>query len=96
MRTASLSSFAGLAQSPRLPLPLLVAAFCLLWASAFSVAKIAVADCPPLLVLAARFLVAGAFMLGAAAIYGLPFDLNRRDVGVFALLGIANQAATWV
>jgi drug/metabolite transporter (DMT)-like permease len=70
-----------------------VAAFCLLWASAFSVSKLAVADCPPLLLLTARFLLAGAFMLGAAAIYGMPLKLSRRDVLIFALLGIANQAA---
>ena len=93
MRTLAHSSSAGLAQPLRLPLPVLVAAFCLLWASAFSVAKVAVADCPPLLVLTARFLIAGAFMLGVAAVYGLPFDLNRRDIRVYALLGIANQAA---
>jgi len=93
MHTAAQSSPVGVVQSPRLPLPLLVAAFCLLWASAFSVAKVAVADCPPLLVLTARFLVAGAFVLGVAALYGLPFNLSRRDVLVFALLGIANQAA---
>src|SRR6516225_11356632 len=93
MHTAAQSSPVGVVQSPRLPLPLLVAAFCLLWASAFSVAKLAVADCPPLLVLTARFLLAGIFMLGAAAISGASLKLSRRDVLVFALLGIANQAA---
>ncbi len=95
MRTANiaLSSPAAATPSLRLPLPVLVAAFCLLWASAFSVAKLAVADCPPLLVLTARFLVAAAVMLGAAAIFGVPFKLSRRDVLIFALLGIANQAA---
>jgi drug/metabolite transporter (DMT)-like permease len=77
----------------RIPLPVLVAAFCLLWSSAFSVAKIAVTDCPPLLVLTARFLLAAAFMLGVAAICGVPLKLNRRDALIFALLGIANQAA---
>lgn len=41
----------GPAQALWLPLPVLIAAFCLLWASAFSVAKVAVTDCPPLLVL---------------------------------------------
>jgi drug/metabolite transporter (DMT)-like permease len=95
MRTANivLSSPSASAPSLRLPLPLLIAAFCLLWSSAFSVAKLAVADCPPLLVLTARFLLAGVFMVGAAAIYGLPLKLSRRDLGIFALLGIANQAA---
>jgi drug/metabolite transporter (DMT)-like permease len=70
-----------------------VAAFCLLWSSAFAVAKLAIADCPPLLLLTMRFLLAGVLMLGAAAIHGLPWRLGRRDLLVFAALGIANQAA---
>jgi len=92
MRTASLVRL-DRAQEPHLPLPILIAAFCLLWASAFSVAKLAVGDCPPLLVLTARFLLAGVVMLGAGAFWGLRFNLTRRDVAVFSLLGIANQAA---
>ena len=40
-------------------MPLMIAAFCLLWSSAFAVAKLALADCPPLLLLTARFLLAG-------------------------------------
>ena len=95
MRTANiaLSSPVAATLSVRLPLPALVAAFCLLWASAFSVAKLAVSDCPPLLVLTARFLLAAAVMLGAAAIFRVPFKLSRRDALIFAVLGIANQAA---
>jgi drug/metabolite transporter (DMT)-like permease len=69
-----------------------VAAFCLLWSSAFAGAKLAIADCPPLIVLTARFLLAGAVTFGAAAIVGLPLRLSRRDVAIFSLLGIANQA----
>ncbi|HEY1246377.1 MAG TPA: DMT family transporter [Hyphomicrobiaceae bacterium] len=90
--TLSASPSAEPLQSRRLPLPVLIAAFCLLWASAFSVAKMALADCPPLLVLAARFVLAGALILGGAAVYGVPFKMSRRDVLVFAVLGIANQA----
>src|SRR4051812_15555201 len=76
------------------PLPLMVAAFCLLWSSAFSVAKFAMADCPPLLLLTARFLLAGLLMLGAAAVGGMRLrNMSRRDVALFALLGVANQAA---
>src|SRR5215831_10410336 len=95
MRTANVALSSPTAASPSLlfPLPVLVGAFCLLWASAFSVAKLAIADCPPLLMLTARFLLAGAFMLGAAAICGVPLKLSRRDVLIFAMLGIANQAA---
>jgi drug/metabolite transporter (DMT)-like permease len=78
--------------SLRLPFPVLVGAFCLLWASAFSVAKIAVTDCPPLLVLTARFLLAAVFVFAAAPAFGLPLKLPRRDALIFALLGFANQA----
>ena len=97
MRSADLSLGASAARLPllrlSLPLPVLVAAFALLWASAFSVAKLAVADCPPLLVLAARFLLAATVMFAVAASTGLPLRLERRDCLVFAALGITNQAA---
>jgi drug/metabolite transporter (DMT)-like permease len=76
----------------RLPEPLLIAAFCLLWSSAFSVTKLALADCPPLLLLAARFLVAGLVMLGLAALAGAAWRrLSRRDLVALAVLGIANN-----
>jgi drug/metabolite transporter (DMT)-like permease len=90
MSTASIR----LAAAPRLRLQfwLLVAAFCLLWASAFSVAKLAIADCPPLLLLTARFLLAGLVMLGAAAAFGLPLRPAPGDLLLFAALGVANQA----
>jgi len=73
-------------------LPLMVGVFLMLWSSAFSVAKLAIADCPPLLLLAARFLIASVLMFGIAAITRVRWTLNRRDVLLFALLGIANQA----
>jgi drug/metabolite transporter (DMT)-like permease len=75
-----------------LPFPLTVAAFCLLWSSAFSVAKLGLADCPPLLLLTIRFLLAGAIVLGGTALAGRPVRLGRRDLLLFAVLGIANQA----
>jgi drug/metabolite transporter (DMT)-like permease len=78
--------------SPSLPLWLMIAAFCLLWSSAYAVAKVAIADAPPLLLLTARFLLAGLLMLGAAVATGTSLRLDRRDVMVFALLGVANQA----
>jgi drug/metabolite transporter (DMT)-like permease len=82
------------ALAPPIPLPLMVVAFCLLWSSAFSVAKFAMADCPPLLLLTARFLLAGLLVLGVAAISGMQLkNTSRRDVALFALLGVANQAA---
>src|SRR4051812_3435423 len=78
--------------APSTPLPLMVAAFCLLWSSAFSVAKFAMADCPPLLLLTARFLLAGLLVLGAAAAGGMELNISRRDLALFALLGVVNQA----
>jgi drug/metabolite transporter (DMT)-like permease len=94
MRTANIAVSPPATPSPslRLPLPVMVAAFCLLWASAFSVAKLAIADCPPLIVLTARFLLAGVVILGAAALFGIRLSLGRRELLLFALLGIANQA----
>ncbi|MGZ3360067.1 MAG: EamA family transporter, partial [Xanthobacteraceae bacterium] len=74
------------------PLPLMIAAFCLLWSSAFAVAKLALADCPPLLLLTARFLLAGGLMLAAAALDRSPWRVARCDILALALLGIANNA----
>lgn len=76
----------------RLQALLLVALFCLLWSSAFTAAKIGLADCPPLLLLAIRFLLAG-FLLGGFVLWRhgrAAFD--RRDWGRLALLGVANHA----
>jgi drug/metabolite transporter (DMT)-like permease len=94
MRTTNIALRPAVSSVPALqvPFPLMVAFFCLLWSSAFSVAKLAIADCPPLLVLTARFLLAGVFVLGVAAIFGARLTLGRRDLLVFAVLGIANQA----
>jgi drug/metabolite transporter (DMT)-like permease len=74
------------------PMPLLIAAFCLLWSSAFAVTKLALMDCPPLLLLVARFLLASGVMLGAAAASRSPWRFTRRDVAIFALLGLVNNA----
>src|SRR5882672_4313502 len=74
------------------PMPLMIAAFCVSWSSAFAVAKLALADCPPLLLLMSRFLLAGAIILGAAALSRTPWRLARRDIAVLALLGVANNA----
>jgi len=70
-----------------IPLPVLVAMFCLLWSSAFSAAKLALLDCPPLLLLTARFLIAAVVMLGAAAMTGTSWrKLARRDLIALAVL----------
>jgi drug/metabolite transporter (DMT)-like permease len=73
-------------------LPLLVALFCLIWSFAFVAGKIGVTDCPPLILLSARFLLAGLLIAGISALRGEKFDLTLRDVAVFALLGVFNNA----
>jgi drug/metabolite transporter (DMT)-like permease len=73
-------------------LVLRIPAFCLLWSSAFAVAKLALTDCPPLLLLTARFLLAGGILLGAAAVSGVLWRISRHDLIVLALLGVANNA----
>src|SRR5262249_19139204 len=82
---------AAAAVPTRAPLPVLVAAFCLIWSSAFAVSKIALADCPPLLLASARCLLAGA-VVAAAALAGTQWRLARRDLTIFAVLGVANNA----
>jgi drug/metabolite transporter (DMT)-like permease len=75
------------------PLPLIIALFCLLWSFAFVAGKIGVTDCPPLILLTARFSLAGIVMLGITALRGEAFSsLTWRDAAVFALLGVANNA----
>ena len=74
------------------PLPIYIGLFCLLWSFAFVAGKIGVTDCPPLILLTARFLLAGILILGISALRGDPWPLSWRDTVVFAILGIANNA----
>jgi len=74
-------------------LPLYIGVFCLLWSFAFVAGKIGVTDCPPLILLAARFSLAGIVILGITALRGEAWSsLTWRDAGIFAILGIANNA----
>jgi len=73
-------------------LPLAIGLFCLLWSYAFVAGKIGVTHCPPLILLAARFSLAGILILGATLIRGDGWSLSWRDVAIFAVLGIANNA----
>jgi drug/metabolite transporter (DMT)-like permease len=75
------------------PLPLYIALFCLLWSFAFVAGKIGVTDCPPLILLTARFSLAGVLILGITVLRGEAWSsLTWRDVGIFAILGVANNA----
>lgn len=73
-------------------LPLAIGVFCLLWSFAFVAGKTGVTYCPPLILLAGRFLLAGVLILGVAMLRGEGWSLSRRDVAIFAVLGVANNA----
>ena len=74
------------------PLPFAIGLFCLLWSFAFVAGKIGVTDCPPLILLAARFSLAGILILGISALRRDSWSLSWRDALVFAILGVANNA----
>src|SRR3954470_8958248 len=74
------------------PLPLYIGLFCLLWSFAFVAGKIGVTDCPPLILLTARFSLAGILILGISAWRGEALSLSWRDTAAFAVIGIANNA----
>jgi drug/metabolite transporter (DMT)-like permease len=73
-------------------LPIVIGAFCLLWSFAFIAGKIGVTYCPPLILLTARFGLAGLIILAISACRGDAWQLSRRDVLAFAILGVANNA----
>jgi drug/metabolite transporter (DMT)-like permease len=73
-------------------LPLTIGLFCLLWSFAFVAGKIGVTDCPPLILLAARFSLAGMVIVGASAFRRGAWQLSWREVAIFAILGVANNA----
>ena len=73
-------------------LPFYIGLFCLLWSFAFVAGKTGVTYCPPLILLAARFLLAGILILGISALRRDEWSLSWRDVAVFAVLGVANNA----
>jgi len=74
-------------------LPFAIALFCLLWSFAFVAGKIGVTDCPPLILLAARFSLAGILILGFFAFRREAWQqIGWREVAMFVVLGIANNA----
>lgn len=73
-------------------IPILIVTFSLLWSSAFAASKVALIDCPPLLLVTARCLLAGGLTLAIAAARPGAWRVSRRDFGVLILLGLANNA----
>jgi drug/metabolite transporter (DMT)-like permease len=88
----SLASPTAAARSRINPLPFYVVIFCLLWSSGFVPSKIGVTDCPPLIFLTIRFLIAGSLILAISVLRGDDWNLSRRDIIAFILIGIANNA----
>src|SRR5512143_2015080 len=74
------------------PLPLYIVLFCLLWSYAFVAGKIGVTHCPPLILLAARCACAGVLIFAISALRSEAWSLSWREVAIFAVLGIANNA----
>lgn len=68
------------------------ALFVVLWASAFTAAKVAVTYAPPFLLLSTRFLLAGLVLAGLARLSGRRWSLGPGAVARFALLGIVTMA----
>jgi drug/metabolite transporter (DMT)-like permease len=73
-------------------LPFVITLFCLLWSFAFVAGKVGVSYCPPLLLLAARFLLAGVLIFAISGVRRDAWVMSWRDAAVFALLGVANNA----
>jgi drug/metabolite transporter (DMT)-like permease len=71
---------------------LLALLFSLLWASGFVAIKIALRDCPPLLLMASRFLVGGAVLLLIARLRGSALPATWRTRRAIAILGVLNNA----
>jgi drug/metabolite transporter (DMT)-like permease len=73
-------------------LPITIGLFCLLWSFAFVAGKVGVTYCPPLILLAARFSLAGILILAISAFRSDAWSLSWREVAMFAVLGVANNA----
>ena len=67
-------------------------AFAFMWSSAFTSARIIVADAPPLTALAIRFLISGLLGVLIAWVMGQSWRLTRAQWGATVLFGICQNA----
>lgn len=67
-------------------------AFALMWSSAFTSARMIVADAPPMLALALRFLFSGLIGCGIAAAMGQSWRLSRAQWKSTVIFGICQNA----
>lgn len=88
----SLAPSAAVPRTAFNPLPIYIGIFCLLWSFSFVAGKVAVTDCPPLILLAARFSIAGVLILGISSLRRDAWSLSWRDVTAYAVIGLANNA----
>lgn len=65
--------------------------FALMWASAFTAARIIVLDAPPLTLLALRFVIAGAIAVGIALVMGQSWRLTRQQWVLTVVFGICQN-----
>ena len=68
-------------------------AFAFMWSSAFTSARMIVADAPPLFALSARFLVSGLIALGLARMMGETLRLTRPQWRATIIFGLCQNAA---
>ncbi len=67
-------------------------AFAIMWASAFTSARIIVADAPPLTALAIRFLISGLIGVGIARALGQSWHLTRAQWTATIVFGLCQNA----
>jgi drug/metabolite transporter (DMT)-like permease len=67
-------------------------AFALMWSSAFTSARMIVADAPPLMALALRFLISGLIGISIAAALGQKMRLTRAQWRATVIFGICQNA----
>jgi probable blue pigment (indigoidine) exporter len=67
-------------------------AFAVMWSSAFTSARVIVAEAPPLSALALRFWVSGGVAVLLAAAWGQSWRLTRRQLGATLVFGVCQNA----
>lgn len=67
-------------------------AFALIWSSAFTSARVIVAEAPPILSLSLRFLISGLIGVGLAHFLGQTWRLNRAQWQAILIFGLCQNA----
>ena len=67
-------------------------AFVVIWSSAFTSARVIVAEAPPLLSLSLRFLISGLIGVGLARLLGQTWRLNRAQWQTIFIFGLCQNA----